>query len=331
MKVSIIIPIYNVSDFIESCISSALNQTYEDIEYILIDDCSPDDSINKAKIIIEKHIRKPFVKIITHNVNKGLSGARNTGIENASGEYLYFLDSDDKIPSNSIKELVNIAIKNYPDFVIGDFKPFGSSLYVFTTQKLGRAYISDNDKIFDLFLNYQWYPMAWNKLVNRKFLIKNKLYFYEGIYHEDLLWSYQLALAANSMATLPTNTYEYRIRENSIMGSKSLKHYNDILVCCNFIKNSVGVQKNKNVATYLETILVMIVYDMFQNKFSKNDLFDMIKYIKNDYNLTPNFPYSIRAFINLIKLPAFFLSKNLSYVYIRVVSKGLNIFKRRNN
>ena len=104
-KVSIIIPVYNVVDYIERCWKSVNAQTYSDIELIFVDDCGTDESISKLETLISEGSRFP-VQIIKHKKNRGLSAARNTGIEASSGDYVYFLDSDDDLVPSCIEELV---------------------------------------------------------------------------------------------------------------------------------------------------------------------------------------------------------------------------------
>ena len=120
IKVSIIIPIYNVEPYIERCIISVLNQSYKNIEIIIINDCTPDKSIELInKLLNNKYSSTENIHILNHEKNKGLSAARNTGIMNATGDYLYFLDSDDSITHDCIEVLVNALSLNI-DFVIGD-------------------------------------------------------------------------------------------------------------------------------------------------------------------------------------------------------------------
>ena len=97
--VSIIIPIYNVEEYIEETLRSALNQTYKNIEYVLVDDCGTDESMEKVyKLLDSDAYKNKVVKVIKHDINKGVSAARNTGVINSSSEYVYFMDSDDIIP-----------------------------------------------------------------------------------------------------------------------------------------------------------------------------------------------------------------------------------------
>ena len=114
MKVSIIIPIYNVSQYIKRCIDSVISQTYQNIECILVDDYSPDNSIHLAEEIINSYKGAIDFRIIHHTQNEGLSSARNSGTNVATGDYLYYLDSDDEITPGCIEKLLAL-VEKYPN------------------------------------------------------------------------------------------------------------------------------------------------------------------------------------------------------------------------
>ena len=120
--VSIIIPIFRVSDYVERCIISVLRQTYTEIECIIVNDATDDDSMEKCDRVLKKYGGDKEFKILHHEVNRGLSSARNTGIKAAKGEYVYFLDSDDEITPRCIELLMAAAIKR-PDaeMVVGNY------------------------------------------------------------------------------------------------------------------------------------------------------------------------------------------------------------------
>ena len=239
-KVSIIIPVYNVVDYIERCWKSVNAQTYSDIELIFVDDCGTDESISKLETLISEGSRFP-VQIIKHNKNRGLSAARNTGIEASSGDYVYFLDSDDDLVPSCIEELV-APLGDYDyDFIIGDYNLIGDGGYSPLT--LPEGGIIGNEKIIKAYAEGKWYVMAWNKLLNRSFLIENGLYFKEGIIHEDVLWNFKLACIAESMYVVPKSLYNYYVRKASIMTSmsieKDLSVYLDVLdEICSFVKDT---------------------------------------------------------------------------------------------
>ena len=117
MKVSIIIPIYNVESYIANCLHSVFNQTYKDLEIILVDDCGTDKSMDVAKEIIRKYKNDFHIIIEHHTYNKGLSAARNTGLKKSTGEFIYFLDSDDTISNDCIERLMFPILQgNHVDF-----------------------------------------------------------------------------------------------------------------------------------------------------------------------------------------------------------------------
>lgn len=106
IKVSIIIPIYNVSDYVKRCMKSVMHQSYDNIECIVVDDCSPDDSIAKCEKMIADYHGPINFTILHHQCNRGLSAARNTGTDAATGDYILYLDSDDELTSDCIEKLV---------------------------------------------------------------------------------------------------------------------------------------------------------------------------------------------------------------------------------
>ena len=126
MKVSIIVPVYNVAKYIERCLLSVLNQTWPDLEVILVNDCTPDNSMEIVRRVVASHPRGAVVRCLEHEENRGLSAARNTGISASVGDYLYFLDSDDYISANAIELLADAAVQKRPDFVIGNYEVTGA-------------------------------------------------------------------------------------------------------------------------------------------------------------------------------------------------------------
>lgn len=245
MKISIIIPVYNVSGYIERCLLSVLNQTYNNIECILINDSTPDNSIEIVEKLIEEYSGKISIKIICHEENKGLSEARNTGIRHATGEYVYFLDSDDAITKSCIEEMVSLAECYTPDFVIGHVMEYNSKE---TEIKIPIAenFIVSNSQIAKLYSSHRWNMMACNKLINRKLILEHNLFFFPDIYHEDELWSFQLAAYACKMAICHNATYLYFRRPDSIMKVRSCKHFEDmfkIVEQCNLLVHTGCVTK----------------------------------------------------------------------------------------
>ena len=219
-EVSIVIPVYNVSEYIERCWRSVDSQTYPNIELIFVDDCGSDDSITKLENLIEQGHRFP-VRILKHERNRGLSAARNTGIRAAEGEYIYFLDSDDDIVPTCIEELVAPLLEKDYDFVIGDYSIHGSK--EMESAPLQSGGLLGNEAVIRAYAEGKWFVMAWNKLLKKSFVEDNELFFKEGIIHEDVLWSFKLACAAKSMFSVPVRLYNYYVRRSSIMTSMSIE------------------------------------------------------------------------------------------------------------
>lgn len=223
MKISVIIPVYKVEKYIQDCLESVIHQSYEgDIECLLVDDCSPDKSCEIIETIVKAYKGKIQFKLLHHSKNRGLSAARNTGMENATGDYILFLDSDDRIEEDCLEKLA-APLSNHPyDFVIGDYKTDPEDAVCDALLSLDKgAYFKEN--ILSAFVHKNYYGMAWNKLCSKDFLLRYKLFFKEGLLHEDELWSFQMACKAKSMYVVKSVTYVYSIREGSIMTTGSAK------------------------------------------------------------------------------------------------------------
>lgn len=268
MKVSIIIPIYNVAEYIKECLLSVINQTYKDFEIILIDDCGHDNSIEIIKEIIKAHNFEHKTKLITHPCNKGLSAARNSGIKNAEGDYLYFLDSDDTISPDCLELLTLPLYKKEHDLIIGNYKIIGCDKN-YPKLSLKDGEITGNNQILNTFINGYWYVMAWNKLINRKFILDNELYFTEGLIHEDEYWSFQVACNTTNIYIENKITYYYLIRNNSITQSYTPKNIYALVqiieLCTNYVIEK-NLSSNLAIYNYLENFKIRVLFRFIKYK-----------------------------------------------------------------
>ena len=227
LRISIIIPVYNVEQYIEECLMSVTNQTMtEGIECIIVDDCGQDNSATIAKHFVDSYQGDIRCTVIQREKNGGLSAARNTGIEAATGEYVYFLDSDDYLVPSAIETLISIADRNGGV----DLLP---ALYITNAghhmnQFGGHSFpeFSDNQKIIKCaLLDYDRIPVtAANRLIRRLLIIDNALWFKEGIIHEDNYWTFFLAKHVKRMAFCPEKLYFYRETPGSITKSKNTEN-----------------------------------------------------------------------------------------------------------
>lgn len=269
MKVSIIIPVYNVSDYVERCISSVMAQTYADLECIIVDDCTPDDSIEKCERMIAQYNGPVEFKILHHEHNRGLSAARNTGTNAARGEYIYYLDSDDEIVPECIALMTTEAQANPGvEMVIGTIETDTSYNYSNWALFQEKHYINDNLEIRRLFLGKpsQLPVTAWNKLLKRKFLIENSLQFVEGILCEDQVWSFELMQRCRSLSIIPDRTYRYYNVEKSIMNTLSYQKHCETV--CVVLEKTIPMIKGKAISlqVYYCIDLLFGFYDGLRRK-----------------------------------------------------------------
>jgi len=218
--VTIIIPVYNVEKYIQRCLESVIEQETDElsIECLLIDDCTPDDSISIAQRIVEGYCGSICFRFLRHEQNRGLSAARNTGIDAAQGDFLFFLDSDDNLASGAIGKMFQAKAK-YPEtmLVIGQHLWGEAVLPDYGSLR----YLNDSAMIKRMFLEEELPFFAWNKMVSRKLVKDNSLYFAEGMLFEDVLWSSKLFSLVESVVLIPVVTYHYQENPKSIMHSVS--------------------------------------------------------------------------------------------------------------
>lgn len=227
MKISVIIPVYNVSAYIERCIRSVMNQTYTDFECILVDDCGTDDSIAKCERMIGEYDGPTRFRIIHHEHNRGLSAARNTGTDAATGDYILYMDSDDEITSDCIEKLMAPIIRdNTIDIVMGKEKRFfdqniQNSAYSLKQGCLDLRCLEEVRKFY--FCGIINRVNAWNRLIRKDFLCQHGISFKEGLLWEDNLWTFYVMKHLKHLYILEDVTYLYYRRPNSICTGTDLK------------------------------------------------------------------------------------------------------------
>ena len=261
--ISIIVPVYNVENYLEACLDSIKNQSLQDFELIIVNDCSPDKS---ADIIARFAEDNPQLRIqlINHSHNRGLSGARNSGMAIAKGDYLFFLDSDDEITENCFESLMSCAGQSQPDIIVGtNYIIESNNEKRIVDLMLTESSISGRD-ILNTFCQRQWYNVPWNKLYKRNFIQKHNMQFAEGMNLEDELWSLQVASLAETACFSIVPTYNYYIRPKSIMStySNNAKRWQMFLEICRLQKDFLfrhSLENNIYVQRYFfENLLVII-------------------------------------------------------------------------
>ena len=203
-KVSVIVPIYNVEKYLSRCIESLVNQTLQDIQIILVNDGSTDNSGKIAKEYAKKY---PEKIIYLEKENGGLSDARNYGIPHATGEYIAFLDSDDYIEKNAYEEMYNKAVEEDSDYVECDF------LWEYQNKIKKDTRIEYNNKQ-EMMANVR--VVAWNKLIRRNIIEENNICFPKGLRYEDVEFTYKLIPHLNKISYINQYFVHYVQRNNSI-------------------------------------------------------------------------------------------------------------------
>lgn len=215
MKISIIVPVYNVQKYLPRCLDSILSQTFQDLEILLIDDGSTDQSGELCEDYAKKDNR---IRVI-HKLNGGLSDARNAGIDIANGEYIAFVDSDDWIDSDYCELLYDTAIKNKAMIAECSYRCVYKDKIAEETDNTGEVIIGD--EIFALTGELEWRyfkPVAWNKLYHSSIFKDGKRY-PVGKYHEDEFFTHQAFFSAKKLVYVDKSKYNYECgRSDSITG-----------------------------------------------------------------------------------------------------------------
>lgn len=217
VKVSVIVPIYNVEEYLPKCVLSIQNQSYGNLEIILVDDGSPDKC---GDICEEYKLKDERIKVV-HKPNGGLSDARNAGMEVATGEYYVFIDSDDYIHPQMIEKLIEARDKTGADIVVSGLKYVGENENV-DYETIGNVHIteivSDEDRILYFYeKKYVEFVVAWNKLYPADYFENIK--YPKGKIHEDEFTTYKLLEKADKIAFIDIPLYFYVQRKNSITGT----------------------------------------------------------------------------------------------------------------
>lgn len=257
-KVSIIIPVYNGEKYIKECLDSVLSQTYQNIEILIINDGSTD---NTSKILGEYPNKK--IKVISQD-NNGVSAARNNGIKNASGDYITFLDIDDLLIETYINELVENLQKNKLDLLKTSYSNF-----VYNKNEVEKiSYFKDyykeikKEEIDDIFIDTPKFNSSCMQLINSKLIKENNILFNEELgYGEDFLFTYSLFKKAEKIGYLNNNGYLCRANLDSASRTgKIKKQIKNSIDCLNAYQVLINNNNNNNESKVYKKILIHISY-----------------------------------------------------------------------
>lgn len=218
MKLSIIVPVYNVADYLAKCLDSLLVQDLPQNEYeiIVVNDGSTDNSGDIAQQYADKYANITLI----NQANQGLSGARNTGIKCAKGDYIQFVDSDDYLEANVLGELMEQVKKDELDVLRFNYENVNENDEIINPNKDPKHFVDFSNEVVDglTFLNNKLGPACYavQFIIKKKLLIDNNIIFKSGIYFEDVEWTPRMLLKASRVASTGSVVYYYLVREGSI-------------------------------------------------------------------------------------------------------------------
>ena len=311
-KVSVIIPVYNVEEYLPKCLDSIINQSLKDIEIILVNDGSPDNSQN----IIEEYKKKDKRIISIIKENGGQGSARNLGLTKAKGEYIAYVDSDDYIEPDMLLEMYNKAKDQDLDIVICGYK----NIYKDREEELliSKNLLTDTlaDKKSKIFNTIS----PWSKIYKRDFLLKSKVLFEEDrVWYEDFAYSVKLLSSTSKIGIVNKPLYDYLIRENSTMNNTKILKNLDILLAVDdiisYMKKKKIYKKYYSEVEYMaiENILISTITRIIRvkgnNKTKKEVINKLIKYMNDNFK-----DYKNNIYLN-------YLTNNRKIIYNLIVRK----------
>ncbi len=283
--ISVIVPVYNVENQLERCLQSLISQTYTQLEIILVDDGSADNSGDMCEKYAAKDSR---IKVI-HQENKGLSGARNAGLDVATGEYIFFLDSDDYLAITALEKLINQSNRCNADIVACGFAHVYDNGTESTFTSSAPAQYSGREAVLQMMTTNNICSTAWNKLYKAD--LWKDIRFPVGRLHEDEATTYKLLFNANLVAYLPECLYKYYQRDDSIMNVGLAKRYRDYVLAC---KERIRFFKDNNyMAAMDQSILSLLEYIKYVYRNIDADKKDCIKKLYKDLLKEYGIPASI--------------------------------------
>jgi glycosyltransferase involved in cell wall biosynthesis len=232
-KVSIGVPLYNTEKYLRKCLDSVINQTLREIEIIIVNDCSPDDSIIIAKEYQKKDNR---IVMVEHDKNLGLGGARNTVIENAKAPYIIMIDSDDWLDLRMLEIMLQKAMYYKADIVACGVKKVYENSYKITDF----VKYKNEELIYNCFDSYfrsnRIIPAIYHKLFKLDLFIKNNIRFPLNIYHQDLATTPQIMFYSNNILLIKEQLYFYLQRKGSAVSSITTKHIDSVFFVLKSVK-----------------------------------------------------------------------------------------------
>lgn len=314
IKISIIIPVYNTEKYLERCLTSIVEQSLKEIEIIIVNDGSPDNSNE----IIEKFKIKDERIISINKKNSGLSAARNTGIKISKGEYILHIDSDDWIEKNYFERMYLKAKKDNLDIVISDiyFDFDNGNVRYKKDLNINENTILTNIDYINYFFGNKITPAVWNKLIKRELYVKNKILHPENVtLGEDLSTTPRLAYYAKRIGKINEAYIHYIQNPKSITNNNSIKKIYELIdaieILENFFQNKLKIENIQSFKIYnLSEPLLSCKYDC-------NDFFYIraIEYYLNLNNIFVEKKLGVKIYLYSLLLNKFNHKTTFKFIY----------------
>lgn len=328
IKISVIIPVYNVEKYIDKCLSSLVNQTFKDYEILVINDGSPDNSQKIIDEYVKKYpnLVKSFIK-----ENGGQGSARNLGIEKAKGKYVMFVDSDDYVENNMLEKMYNAILKdNYDIVVCNNYVEYLNGKRVFDVDE--GIYNNRENKAY-----FFSKPAVWNKIFKKSLITDNNIVFREKLWYEDFDFTVKLYGLTNKIGFIDDYLYNYLLRPGSTMNNSNIERNLEILTAFDEI---IKFFKDKDMYDkYYDNLEFLAVYNIYiattvrvinanVSHREKKRIINVIKdYMKKYF---PNFNENIYItnYLNKNRRLILKLINIEMYSCIELIFKVKNIFRR---
>ncbi|WP_157764146.1 glycosyltransferase family 2 protein [Paenibacillus borealis] len=317
--ISIIVPIYNVEQFIKKCIDSIIYQTYRNLEIILVDDGSPD---NCGRICDSYANQDNRIKVI-HKKNGGLSSARNAGLNVATGNYIGFVDSDDWIEIDMFEKLLSVSEREDADIVQCGYNSVlenGKILRKYTS--LNESYNNNKDVLAAYFSQTKINVVVWNKLYKRHLF--DSIRMVEGRLFEDTMVSFELVLSTKKLVSIEGEYYNYLQRKSSIMGSTYSSQKLDMIYAGNYVLSKCEAnapeyinQAHILLCMYCFYLYYDLNYSSIQNK-SEHRKTLMFEFVNHYEIVKYSEEFKMTRLKNKILIKSFSLNKFLAIIIYRL-------------
>lgn len=295
--ISVVVPVYNVEPYLIECLESIINQTYRDLEIILIDDGSTD----KSGDICDEYGKKDERIIVIHQSNQGSASAKNAGLRKSSGEYLAFVDSDDFLQEDAYEFMVKQLEEYCADIIQGCFRKVYQKFYR-DVNKIIEMQILDTSEFLELFTKDWTCGLLWDKLYKRD--IFKDIYFKEGHKIDDEFFTYKGVMNSKKILRVPHYIYNYRQRISSVMFSKDsqLKIISDSLEYLSIRREEVTKSFPQLKKVYDEHYLNMLIILSKNEYINAEHIKEIKQHIKKYFNENDKIKISLALCIELKKL-----------------------------